>query len=303
MGIVAAAAGRELLQLARAGGADSIAVVGTGKNVGKTVVVRAVCEALARERAAYGLTSIGRDGEAVDASDALAKPRLFLYPGALLATARDVLPATPAVEIADLSGLQTAAGPVVYARVRRPGFYEVAGAPTASGIAESVAHLQELGAEFVVLDGAVDRVAALAGGTHAVVVATGAANVLTPAQAVAELRGLVERLRIARVTDAEPYVLVPGALTATDVARYIAQKESRQIVVQDPTKVTLRGKVLLSARERLDIRCLRPVQVIAVTVASVGADRYFEPATLLREAAAATGLPVFDVYAAKKAAA
>jgi len=39
-----------------------------------------------------------------------------------------------------------------------------------------------------------------------------------------------------------------------------------------------------------------------VTAASIGRDRYFEPAAFARAVALATGLPTFDVYAGARAA-
>lgn len=304
MGVIAPARpAADLLDLAIAGGLHSIAVVGTGKNAGKTVVVRALCEELHARAVRYGLTSIGRDGEAVDASDALAKPRLFLRPGALLATARDVLPVAPAVELLDLSTLATAAGPLAYAAVREPGFYEIAGAPTASGVRASISRLRELGAQFALLDGAVDRVAALAGSGHGIVVATGASAAATPTAAVAEVRALVARLSIPAVNPAHPAIHIEGALSAPALAAFAASNETSQVVVRDPTRVAVRGQALLSALQRVTVRCERPLRVIGVTVASIGPDRYFEPAAFLRDVAESVGLPTFDVYAGKRAAA
>lgn len=301
--IAPARVGARLLELADAARLRSMAVVGTGKNVGKTVVVRALCEALHARGIAYGLTSIGRDGEAVDAADALAKPRLFLYPGALLATARDVLPPAPASELRDLSALRTAAGPLVYAAVREPGFYEIAGAPTASGVRASIERMYELGAQFIILDGAVDRVAALAGSAHGIIVAAGASNAPTPGEAAAEVRALVERLSIPAWDPTQAALHVEGALTAADIREFLAAPQTQQIVVNDPTQIAIRGNALLHALQRLKIRCKRPLHVMAVTVASIGRERYFEPASFIREVAAATNLPVFDVYSAKEAAA
>lgn len=295
-------AGEMMLDLAMEGGARSIAVVGTGKNVGKTVTVRALCNALFNKGVRFGLTSVGRDGEGVDAGDALAKPRLWLQSGVMLATARGVLPHSPACEIADLSDLMSAAGPVVYAAVRSPGYYEIAGPPTASGVREVVAHLYELGSRFVLVDGSVDRIAALAGTRHAVIVATGA-NAGTPSQAVDEVRALVARLSIPAHDVSDQAIFVPGAFTAADAARLIAAKEQRQIVVRDPTQVAIRGKAFLGIVRQLRLRCERPIRVLGVTVASIGRERYFEPAAFLRDVAAATGLPAFDVYAAQTFAA
>lgn len=300
---LSADAGTALLDLAARAGATSIAVVGTGKNVGKTVTVRAVCDALHRAGRTFGLTSIGRDGEAIDAADAQPKPRLFLYPQTILATARDVLPVSPAIELLDFSDLPTAAGPVVYARVRQAAYFEIAGAPTASGIRISIERLYDLGAQFVVLDGAVDRVAALAGSKHAVVVAAGASNVTTQSEAVDAARALAGRLRIPRYDSAEPFVRIEGALAADEAARLLRERESRQVVVRDPTQIALRGKAYLEIAHRLRLRCERPLHVIAVTVASIGRERYFEPREFLNTVADATGLPAFDIYAEKMAAA
>lgn len=293
----------QLFSLARAAGCNSIAVVGTAKNVGKTVVVGAICNALHAQGTRYGLTSIGRDGEAIDAADAVAKPRLLLHPGAMIATARSVLPASPAMQILDLSALATAAGTIVYAGVCEPAFYEIAGPPTASGIRATVRRLYELDAQFVVLDGAVDRTAALAGERHAVVVATGASNVGTPAEAIADVQALVSRLQIPVFDPAQPALHIEGALTSSRVAQLLAAGDERQIVVRDPTQVAVRGKVLANLSERLRLRCRRPLRVIAVTVASIGRDRYFEPRSFMQAVAAATRLPVFDAYAAKMIAA
>jgi hypothetical protein len=292
--------GESLLALARAAGAPSLFVVGTGKNVGKTVAMRAVYEACVAERLHPGLASIGRDGEAVDAGDAQPKPRLFLQPETVIATARNVLPRSPASELLDRSDLSTAAGTLVYARVRRPAYFELVGPPTASGLREAVNVLLRY-APFAIVDGAIDRIAALAGGNDAIVVACGAAAASTQEEAVDGVRALVARLRIARYEGREA-VRVEGALTAAMVAEFLRTKESRTILVRDPTHVALTGKAALHAFEWLTIRCERPLNVVAVTVASVGRDRQFEPRSFANDVARATGLPTFDVYAAERAA-
>ncbi|HEY8321483.1 MAG TPA: hypothetical protein VIG46_06845 [Candidatus Baltobacteraceae bacterium] len=293
-------AGAGLLDLALRDGAAAIAVVGTGKNAGKTVTTRALLEAL-RGRC-VGLTSIGRDGEAVDIGDASSKPRLRLEPGTIVATARAVLPVSPASEILDTSDLMTAAGPLLYARVRMAAQYELLGAPTASGVRASLDRMRALGAEVTLLDGAVDRVAALAGGDEAIVVATGAATAATVEEAVDDVRALVARLALPVVDEREPALRIDGALTATMVAAFAARGETRQIVVGDPTRIALAGRAFDGAMRRLTLRCERPLRVVAVTVASIGTDRYFEPAGFARAVAAATGLPTFDVYAGARAA-
>ncbi|MDE2481152.1 MAG: hypothetical protein KGN02_03050 [bacterium] len=292
--------GDSILALALATGARSLFVVGTGKNVGKTVAMRAMYDACLAREILPALTSIGRDGEAVDAGDAQAKPRLFLRPGTIVATARDVLPRSPASEMLALSTLRTAAGTLVYARVRHAAHYELVGPPTASGIREAVATLGSL-APYVIVDGAIDRIAALAGGEDAIVVACGASASNTLDETVADVRALVARLCVPKLERGNDALRIEGALTPSIAAELIRAGERRSVVVADPTKIALAGHAALHALERLDLRCERPLNVVAVTVASIGRDRSFEPARLLRDVAAATGVPTFDVYAASAA--
>lgn len=295
------AVGERLLTLARNTGAPSLIVVGTGKNVGKTVTMRAIYHAAHARRMHVGLTSIGRDGEAVDAGDAQAKPRLFLRGGTVVATARDVLPLSPASEVLDFSNLATAAGRLVYARVRSDAYYELVGPPTASGLRESINGLLRF-SPYAIVDGAIDRIAALAGGNDAVVVACGASAASTMEDAVEDVRALVARLRVPRMDETEPFVRVEGALTPSRAATLMAQREARQIVVTDPTQIAMTGRAALTALARLRIRCERELRVVAVTVASVGRDRSFEPRLFAHAVAEATTLPTFDVYSSEEAA-
>jgi hypothetical protein len=294
-------AGASILELWNQSGLASLFVVGTGKNVGKTVALRAIYRACADSGIACGLTSIGRDGEAFDIADAAAKPRLWLEPPCIIATARNVLPRSPASEVLALTRYQTAAGALVYARVRNGAHYELVGPPNASALRAVVDDLREL-APRVLVDGAFDRIAALASGEDAIVVSCGAAAAPTMQEAVDDVRALVLRLRTPRFDGEGDVLSIDGALTPPIAAQLIRERERRTIVVPDPTRLLLAGKAALHAFDRLTIRCRRPLNVIAVTVASVGSDRTFEPREFAREVARATGVPTFDVYAAECAA-
>ncbi len=230
-------AGEAILDIARAGGQTSLFVVGTGKNVGKTVAMRAVAAAAGRRGLITGITSSGRDGEAVDAADALAKPRLFLTPGTILATARNLVPPHPAAETIDLTDWRTAAGEVVILRVRRAGYFELAGPASAAGIRACVERFARIGCDQSIVDGALDRVAALAGGDDAVIVSVGAAAARTMEEAVADAQALCARLRIPPYDPALPFVRIEGALTPSIASQFVAARDTRQIVVADPTRV------------------------------------------------------------------
>jgi hypothetical protein len=279
--------GIELFELARAANARSIFVVGIGRDVGKTTALRAIYDAGCDMGATLGLASCGIVSNR--------KPPLRLRPRTIFATARGSLPATPAVEILALTHLPSPNGAVLYARVVTQGSYELAGPPTASGVREVVAALAA-DSEMVVVDGAVDRVAALAGSDGAIVVACGAAAARTMQEAVDEVAALVARLRVPQFDPRVPALHVDGALTPPAVAALMAGREARQIVVDDPTQIALR------ALAQLQIRCRRPLRIIAATVASIAPERTFEPRAFAEAVADATGLPTFDVYANARAA-
>jgi hypothetical protein len=263
--------------------------------------MRAVYEAACERELQVGLASAGLDGEALDQLEGHVKPRLALRAGTLFATARQALPRSPASEILAISRLQSAAGALVYARAATRAQVELIGPPTASGLREVLAELSAR-AEMSIVDGAIDRVAALAGGGDAIVVACGAAAATSMRQAVDDVGALVARLGVARCDAGEPAIFIEGALTPAQIAQFVQAGERRQIVVRDPTQIALRGGAVVKAFEALRIRCERPLRVVAVTTASLAAERSFEPDAFASAVAAATRLPTFDVYAGRKAA-
>ena len=281
--------GIELLELAGATAARSIFVVGTGRNVGKTTVVRALYAAAYNAGLRTAMASLNP------------KHRLWLRPGTFFVTARGALARSPATTIHALSKLQSPAGALLYARVASTGLYELIGPSTASGVHEVVERLHSQ-SELAIIDGAVDRVAALSGSEGAVIVACGAAASATLQEEVDEIAALVGRLQMPMFDDSAAFVDVRGALTASQIATFLAAREARQIVVRDPTQLALTGKAATQALERLKIRCRRPLRVIAATIASHGPERSFEPQNFARAVAAATGLPAYDVFAGARAA-
>ena len=86
-------------------------------------------------------------------------------------------------------------------------------------------------------------------------------------------------------------------MTASAGWGYARAGERRQIVVRDPTRVAFGGRVFLELAGRIDVRCERPLCVVACTVAPASSELTFEPRTFARAVADRTGLPAFDVYA------
>lgn len=289
-----------MLARARALGMRSVVVVGTGKNVGKTVVARALARA-AGGAGSVGFTSIGRDGESVDMATAARKPQLVFEAGTLLATATDSLRGVPAVEVLEVWPEGGPLGPTAIVRVRTKAPYEIAGPHTAAGIRAVVGRLAELGAATVVVDGAVDRMAALAGGSDAVILACGAVRGGTIARIADEVRAVVARFSIPPI-GAGPALAHDGALGAAQLEALMASRESRQVVLEDATRIAAPGALIVRARSVLDLRVQRPITLIACTVNALDRAQSYDVRALLEAVHAASGLPVYDVFAGECAA-
>jgi hypothetical protein len=279
--------------------ARSVVVVGTAKNAGKTTAFNALRAVAHRRGAPVAVTSIGRDGEPSDALDAEPKPRVRLAAGTLVALPAGLIPRSPALTILD-AGAESALGRMVFARVVMPTICEIAGPPTARAMRATIDRLCALGEGPVLVDGAIDRIAALAGGDDAVIVATGAASGATVARVAAVAADTVLRLTLPGRDPAHErarVVRIEGALDARDAEELIAGARDATVVVEDPTRIAVRGALFAKLRAAVDLRCERPLRVIACTTSPVGRDSTLPPRELVEAVARATGLPAFDVVA------
>jgi hypothetical protein len=185
-------------------GTRRLALVGLAKNTGKTETLTAILAEHAAAGRAIGVTSIGRDGEAHDVIDArIAKPRVKLQAGSLVATTGALLRASSvAHERLIQTGVRTPLGEVVLARLSEPGTVEVAGPSAAADVRAVSEAMTELGAEQVLIDGAIDRRAASSPAVaDGLVMATGA--VLDPdiERVVNATRDAVDLVRLPRADE------------------------------------------------------------------------------------------------------
>lgn len=143
-------------------GTRALALVGLAKNTGKTETLAAILREHAASGTQVGVTSIGRDGEEHDVIDArIDKPRVQLQRGSLVATTGALLRSS-GIEHERLvqTGVRTPLGEVVLARLSQAGAIEVAGPNAAADLRAVSDAMLELGAEQVLIDGAIDRRAA-----------------------------------------------------------------------------------------------------------------------------------------------
>lgn len=166
-----------LWQRIRAGGFTTLAVMGMTKNTGKTVALNHLLAQAAAGRLSVGVSSIGRDGEDRDQVFCVPKPPVRVWPGSLVATARDTLQrAKVRYKLLEPTGIDSPMGEILVVKVLDYGEMEIAGASRGSDQRQVISRLQRCGAALVLLDGALGRSQhaspAIADG---VILATGAA--------------------------------------------------------------------------------------------------------------------------------
>jgi hypothetical protein len=145
-----------LYDLIAASHARRIAVIGLVKNAGKTTVVNALMANVAQR---FGLTSLGLDGERTDHLTGLAKPRIVPPPGTLVATTTGSLDRSHChLRSVEEMPFRTALGRVVIGVAGERGeAVEVSGPTTLRQVRATADRLLELGAERVLVDGAINR--------------------------------------------------------------------------------------------------------------------------------------------------
>jgi hypothetical protein len=180
--------------LATLGGVKSLAMVGIGKNVGKTTALNHLIREAKTADVRLGLTSIGRDGELFDAITFHAKPPIQVPVGGLVATVEGALPAKKrAFRVLEKTDERTALGPVVIAEALQEVQWEVSGPSTHNGLQRIKQRLLELGAALVVIDGAFDRrSSATPTLTDATILVSGAALDSDMGRVIAETAHLLE---------------------------------------------------------------------------------------------------------------
>ncbi len=152
------------------------AIVGMTKNVGKTVTFNYLVSGFEKAGHTLGMVSAGYDGERFDRLTLKDKPRIYATQGTYVATARACFDAAEAdLEMIEESNLSTPLGPICLAFVKGSGLIELAGPGSVSGLRLLINKMFALGAEYGLVDGAINRIASaspqVAEGT---VLATGA---------------------------------------------------------------------------------------------------------------------------------
>ncbi|KPU27445.1 hypothetical protein TR13x_05075 [Caloranaerobacter sp. TR13] len=154
----------------------TVSIVGMAKNAGKTVTLNKLIEDAYDRDIILGITSIGRDGENEDIVTNTEKPMIYVPEGSFVATLAENLNKGDAkLEIIKVTEYKTPMGEVVVSRVRDGGYLQIAGPQTNKGIKEISDFMLSLGAEIVLIDGAIDRISSASPSvSEGTILATGA---------------------------------------------------------------------------------------------------------------------------------
>lgn len=154
----------------------TLSIVGMAKNSGKTTTLNYLIEEAIDEGVVLGVTSTGRDGESTDLVTQTEKPKVFLDTDTLVSLPVKLYDLSDAgLEILKMTNYSTALGQIMICRVAKSGYVQIAGPVNTKDHKKLCQEMIELGAEIVLIDGAIDRKSIAApDSSDAIILATGA---------------------------------------------------------------------------------------------------------------------------------
>ena len=312
-----------------------ITFTGLAKNAGKTTAMRTALAELTSNGQRCGITSSGRDGESFDVlNHNIPKPKIFILAGNLVATTDKLLAKSevPSKRIESTS-YRTPLGRVMIAEVLQSGNFEVAGPSTVSGLKVIADRMLALGADRVLLDGAINRQAAASPKvSEGTVLSTGAILNAEMESVIEETRKRVDLYRLPKNEDSKireifstistptlvdqnhkavpiqdaqakksaSWFLLPHALTEHILEPLAQLKRTKRlkIIVSDATKILLpTHKIDFYYKNGIDFQVIHPIDLLCVTAnpVSPGAHRFKPDLFLSRLREALSNIPVLDV--------
>ncbi|MGY0394880.1 hypothetical protein [Fusobacterium sp.] len=232
-----------------------ISIIGMEKNVGKTTLLNFLINKIG-DKKVVGLTSIGRDGEEVDVVTTTSKPRIYVYPNTIIATARDCLRNCDITgEILYTTDFSTPMGNIVIVRAITSGYVDIAGPSYNSQIKEILELMERYGSELSIVDGALSRKgSAMSDVTEATILSTGAALSLDMGKVIDETKTTVSLLQLPVFENME-------------LKKYIEDHflETRAVVIyRDGSIINLEGISSLESNEEIKNYFNDDIEVIAI---------------------------------------
>lgn len=181
----------------------SLSIVGLEKNTGKTVCLNYILNRLNQIGTHVGVTSIGVDGEQVDAVFATAKPEITLFRGTHFITSEKHYLIRQAVsKLVAVDNQRTSLGPLVTAEVLIQGKVLLSGAATTAVLKRQIQAFDRLGVDLSIVDGALSRLSlASPTVTEAMILATGAAVSANVKQLISKTKHLYQFIMLDEVEE------------------------------------------------------------------------------------------------------
>ncbi len=198
----------------------TLSIVGMSKNSGKTVALNHLIGEAMDEGISIGITSIGRDGESLDIVTETEKPRIFLEEGTLIATATGMLELGDAnIEILKVTEYRTPLGEIIIGRVRDGGYVQIAGPQLLSETKAVSDMMLSLGAKFVIIDGALDRLSQAAPAiSEATILSTGAVLSRDMNKVIEETIHVVNTLELSPIEDGKVREIIRDIMDENQIA-------------------------------------------------------------------------------------
>ncbi|HEY8363586.1 MAG TPA: hypothetical protein VIK77_12080 [Tissierellaceae bacterium] len=216
-----------------------VSIVGMAKNSGKTVALNHLISEAMEESFPIGLTSIGRDGEALDIVTETEKPAIFVEEGTLIATSTKMLDLSDAnIEILKVTQYRTPLGEIIIGRVKDGGYVQIAGPQLLSETKEVAEAMLSLGARAVIIDGALDRLSQAAPTiSEATILSTGAVLSRNMNKVIEETLHTVNTLSLPMVEDEK----------VREITREIIENNEIAVIDEENNAVKIPIKTALNA--------------------------------------------------------
>lgn len=184
---------------------QTLSIVGMAKNAGKTTALNYLIEEAEDEGLRLGITSTGRDGELIDLVTGTDKPKIFIEMDTLVSIPVKLYELADAgLEILRMTEYATPLGQILLCRAAESGYVQIAGPLNVRDHKKLCQEMISLGADMVLIDGAVDRKSVAAPGiSDGVIIATGAVISRSLKKVVEETLHVVNLYSLPVISDPE----------------------------------------------------------------------------------------------------
>ncbi len=182
---------------------SSISIIGTEKNTGKTETLNYILTKLRQRNIAVALTSIGTDGERVDAVTFTTKPEITLYPGDIFITTESYYRhKSCSCEVLSISQRRTSLGRLVIARALTKGNCIISGPNTNPWLREMMDEVAQYTPAITIIDGALSKKSSASPFiAEGIVLATGAAYSLSISEIAKNVQFLTQLIHLPKVEE------------------------------------------------------------------------------------------------------